>query len=179
MTRRGSRAGGEGDRPATSRRRALALALAGSGLAGSAALAGCLAGGGPRPATDPWIRRSAVEAADARGVEGAVRLRHGEFVALPLEVTEAETAGTLRVRARERLSLPVDLLTLRRASLDAYRAGESVDPISSLSALDSPAARVEGRLPTGEYALVVDNTRLGGAPPFDAVRVGVRAALEL
>jgi hypothetical protein len=156
----------------------LSLASAGSAVAGLAGLSGCLAGGGPRAASEPWVRRTTVDEPGTRGVEGVVRLRRGEFLALPLAVTEAETAGMLRIRARERLSLPFDLLTLRRASLDAYRAGESVDPISSVSVPDSPSARVEGRLPAGEYALVVDNTRLGGAPPLDAVRVGLRVALE-
>jgi hypothetical protein len=165
------------DGPAASRRRA--LALAGGALVAPVGLAGCLAGGGPRPASDPWVRRRAVREPGTRGVEGVVRLRRGEFLAHPLAITAAETAGTLRVRARERLSLPVDVLTLRREALDAYRAGAPVDPISAVSAPDSPTARVEGRLPAGRYALVLDNTRLGDAPPLDAVRIGVRVALEV
>lgn len=171
------RRSGSQSRPRSRRgsRRAL-LATAAAAVAGG--LAGCLAGGGPREASDPWVRRSAVDGEGIRGVEGVVRLRRGEFVVHPVEITEEETAGTLRVRGSEQLSLPVDFVTIEREAFDAYLAGEPVDPISSVSALDSPTARVEGRLPAGRYAFVLDNTRVGGAPPLDEVTVQLRAVLE-
>lgn len=154
-------------------RRSLLRSLAAG--AGATALAGCLGLGGASPteATDPWRAREDVE----DGVAGRLRLRRGEFFAYRFELAEP---GHLVLRARERLSLPIDLITVEAGGreLAAYRAGEPVDPIDTYSLLGVTRARFERRIPDGSYVLLVDNTRLGEARPFDEIDVGLEVRIE-
>ena len=173
------RSGGDGrpgrDGRAGRTRRSLLATLAGG--AGAASLAGCLGLGGASPteAADPWLSRETV--ADGDGVSGRLRLRRGEYFAYRFDLAEP---GNLHLRARERLSLPIDLVTVAAGGreLRAYRAGEPVDPINTYSLLGVTQGRFDRRIPDGSYVFLVDNTRLGEAPPFDEIDVGLEVRIE-
>ncbi|WP_435064431.1 hypothetical protein [Halobaculum sp. EA56] len=163
--------------PRLDRRRFLA-AVSGVGAAAATGLAGCLGGGTPSEATDAWRD---VTRGDPPGtiLEGRAVLRPGQYAAVPISWPESEGAGLLSGRIVERLSLPLDVHTLTAEAFEAYRAGEALDGISAASAAGGPTVLFrDTRLPHGEYTLVVDNTRLGGEPPYDELSVGVELSLE-
>lgn len=151
----------------TSRRRLLASAGA---LLG--ALAGCVTRGpGPREAPDPWRRRETIDGDGRQGVRGVVSLRRGEFAAVPFGRGDDTRSLTIELRVRERLGLPVDLLTFDRPDFADYRAGKEPDPISLASASDVKRIDFSRLLPPGDYVLVVDNSGFGPARPLDEVTV--------
>lgn len=157
-------------------RRAFLAGVAGAAVAGSTGLAGCLAGG-PTEAPDPW---TTVERGDPPGtiLEGRAVLRPGQYAVVPIRWPESAGSALLSGRIAERLSLPLDVHTLAPDAFAAYREGRRLAGISSASATGEPAVTFrETRLPHDEYALVVDNTRLGDEPAYDEISVAV--SLEL
>lgn len=150
------------------RRRLLAAV---SGVVGGS-LAGCVGRGpGPRTAEDPWLRRT--ELNDGRGLEGAVKLRRGEYAAYPFGV--ADDAGRMNVElaARSRLSLPFDILTYGEEDFARYESGDAAeeDALRSFSGFGVEQFHFQNVLAPGRYVLVFDNTRVGDARPLDDVTI--------
>lgn len=150
-------------------RRSRRAVLAAAGAVAGGSLAGCLGGSSPTEAEDPWEWR--VELDDVAGVEGRLRLHRGEYWGYEIS---AESALRIRLRARSRLSLPFDAMTFIGENIEDYRAGRSADTLRQGRVEDSTSANFFDRLNEGEYLFVLDNTRLGGAPPFDEVDLSVR-----
>lgn len=152
----------------TSRRRFLASVL---GLAG-ASLGGCVTRGpGPRAADDPWLERT--ELSDGNGLEGAVKLRRGEYAAYRFGVPEDAGRLNVELSARSRLSLPFDVLTYDEDDFARYEAGEvdREDAIRSFTGFGIEQFHFQNVLAPGRYVLVFDNTRVGDARPLDDVTI--------
>ncbi|MFB6125101.1 MAG: hypothetical protein ABEJ59_03995 [Halanaeroarchaeum sp.] len=159
----------------TSRRRFLAATGA-----TVAALAGCLAGPGPRRAADPYLERTTGTETTEDGtvretVSGRLRLDRGEFA---VHAFENDEPMVVSLRASTVLSLPFDVGTLQADELPAYAAGEDVDPLSTASSFGGTGSRFRARLPAGRYVTVFDNTGQWPTRPLDRITIRFEFGLE-
>lgn len=160
----------------TSRRRF--LAALGTGMVG---IAGCLSGPGPREAADPWLERSVTEDETDNGtpvehVTGRVKLTRGEFTTY--EFGHPEEVMFIDFRGDTVLSLPFDVATVRRSELSAFANGEKAEFFSTASSFDTTGTRFHSRLQAGEYAIVLDNSRMWGSRPLDEVEIRFELSIE-
>lgn len=160
----------------TSRRRF--LAALGTGMVG---VAGCLSGPGPREAADPWVERTVTEGETDTGspvdkVTGRVKLTRGEFTTY--EFGHPEEVMFIDFRADTVLALPFDVATVRRSELSTFADGEDADFFSTASSFDTTGTRFHARLPAGDYAIVLDNSRMLGARPLDKIEIRFELEIE-
>lgn len=151
--------------------------LKAAGLAATGGLAGCLGGGSPQAAADPWLERSETAEGGTYSIEGRVRLSRGEFVPIPLE-TPGDGPVMMHVFGRTRLALPVDGLMFTAEQFSAYERGDEVEPLSAFSSYGGARLGVNNaRLQSGNYVYVVDNTAFASRP-MDEITLGLSLSLE-